>query len=72
MTVGPIRNANGILKAPLQFRTTGNRRVTCQRALTVVNDVVVDVKACDNVEAGLEADSAATIAHQIAAKVPVR
>jgi hypothetical protein len=53
------------------------RRLHCQRALTVVKNVGIDVKAC---KCGLGdeavniahqiADEAVNIAHQIAAKVP--
>lgn len=72
LSAGPIRNAKGVLSAPLQYRTASNRKVNCARALTVVNDLVIDVQACDNVDAGLEAFSADTIAREIAAKAAQR
>jgi serine/threonine protein kinase len=64
-TVGPISNANGTLSVSL---TTGSGG-SCQRALTTVNNVVVDVRECTE-GTTTQAGSAVNIASQIAAKVP--
>jgi hypothetical protein len=63
-TVGPVTNMNGTLSTTETGRS--NRSTTCQRALTVANNVAIDVNACST----NPADSAVNIAHQIAAKVP--
>jgi hypothetical protein len=61
--VGPLSNTDGTLSAT-QTRQ-GPQRWVCQRALTVRNNVAVDITACsDN-----PADAAVDIAHKIAAKV---
>ena len=44
--------------------TGGNHDGPCQRALTVANNVAIDIMAC----ADKPSDAAVTIAHQIAAK----
>jgi hypothetical protein len=62
-SVGPISNTNGVLSAT---RTRGDGS-TCKRALTVANNVAIDVAACSSYT---QSDSAVTIAQQIAAKVP--
>jgi PknH-like extracellular domain len=62
-TVGPVSNTNGILSATL---THAGSAWTCQRALTVANNVAIDVTACSHTQS----DSAVNIAAQIAAKVP--
>jgi serine/threonine kinase PknH len=63
-TVGPISNINGTLSTS---RTQeGANGWACQRALTVANNVAVDVMACSD----SQSDSAVNIAHQIAAEVP--
>ena len=69
--VGPVLNTNGILSATktlvsLNGNPSDGRR-TCRRALTVANNVAIDINAC---AFGLPADAAIDIAHQIAAKVP--
>jgi serine/threonine-protein kinase len=61
VTVGPVPNANGTLSVT---RTADN--AACQRALTVANNVAIDVVAISY----NPADAAVTIARQIAAKVP--
>jgi serine/threonine-protein kinase len=68
--VGPISNTDGTLsatKTEIPF-SVGNIRYegNCQRALTVANNVAIDVEAC---ESGVGA-AAVTIARKIAAKVP--
>ncbi|OBG27321.1 hypothetical protein A5673_06380 [Mycobacterium sp. E3198] len=68
-TVGPVSNVNGVLSANIMLGDGGVD--SCQRALTVVNNVVVDIDACiasNNVR--LPAGSAVTIARQIAGKIP--
>jgi serine/threonine-protein kinase len=70
ITVGPVSNTNGTLSAT---KTFGGE--ICQRALTVANNVAIDVMACsqppsDKIPADFRLDSAVNIAHQIAAKVP--
>ena len=61
-TVGPVSNANGTLSATV---TPANSPGICERALTVANNIAVDVTAC-----GGPSGTAVSIAHQIAAKVP--
>ena len=62
-TTGPVANNNGVLSAT--HTQEGQRGWACQRALTVANNVAVDVDSCSyNSD-----DSGVTIAHQIAAKV---
>ena len=43
---------------------------TCQRALTVANNVAIDVRTCSENRSDAQSDAAVDIAHQIAAKVP--
>jgi hypothetical protein len=62
-TVGPVSNTNGTLSATL---TKLGISAVCQRALTVANNVAVDITSCSN----NQSDAAVNIAHQIAAKVP--
>jgi PknH-like extracellular domain len=72
-TVGPVANTNGTLSAT---KTVGGDSsgtwnwLSCQRALTVANNVVIDVSACSHNRSDSQSDSAVNIAHQIAAKVP--
>jgi predicted small lipoprotein YifL len=63
-TVGPISATNGTLSA-LRIQEGGNGWA-CQRALTVRNNIAVDMLACSY----NPADAAVAIAHQIAARVP--
>jgi hypothetical protein len=70
-TVGPVSNANGMLS--YHNTTPGDGHwtfTTCQRALTVASNVVVDVEICSTDRSDSESDAAVTVAHQIAAKVP--
>jgi PknH-like extracellular domain/TIR domain len=63
-SVGPVANINGTLsttKTP-----EGSNGWACQRALTVANNVAIDVTTCTS----NPSDSAVNIAKQIAAKVP--
>jgi serine/threonine kinase PknH len=60
-TVGPIANISDTLSAT----KGGEGGWACQRALTVSNNVTVDVAACS----ANPADAGVNIAHQIAAKV---
>ncbi|MFZ0906640.1 MAG: sensor domain-containing protein [Mycobacterium sp.] len=66
-TVGPVSNTNGTLSATTQPLGGGNDLLTCQRALTVANNVAIDVSVCSH----SQSDAAVNIAHQIAAKVPI-
>jgi PknH-like extracellular domain/TIR domain len=61
---GPVANRNGILSDTYTQEGTGGW--ACQRALTVTNNIAIDITACSL----NPADSAVDIAHQIAAKVP--
>jgi hypothetical protein len=74
LTVGPVSTTNGILSAPQTIAQTIAGRIvwTGQRALTVANNVVIDVAAGAAGQSGYRPDSAVTIARQIAAKVPTR
>jgi serine/threonine-protein kinase len=62
-SVGPVANTNGTLSATLT--SPANSSVTCQRALTVANNVAIDVQACN---ASPSDAVAVSVAHQIAAK----
>jgi serine/threonine kinase PknH len=73
-TVGPVSNTNGTLSATA---TVGGgdsswtwNWMSCQRALTVANNVAIDTMACSQNRSDAQSDSAVNIAHQIAAKVP--
>jgi hypothetical protein len=63
-TVGPVNNTDGILTTTKT--QLGVNAWSCQRALTVRNNIAVDVIACGT----NPAESAVRIVHQIAAKVP--
>ncbi|QZA06193.1 sensor domain-containing protein [Mycolicibacter heraklionensis] len=66
-TAGPIVNADGMLSTVATQDNAGNDvSWACGRALTVANNVVVDVNTCS----ADPKDSAVVIAGQIAAKVP--
>jgi hypothetical protein len=71
LTVGPVSNTNGTLSAT---QTAGPISSwaweSCQRALTVTNNVAIDVEACSENQSDSQSNSAVTIAQQIAAKVP--
>jgi hypothetical protein len=62
-TAGAISNTNGTLSNTAT--ETDPSGFACQRALTVSNNVAIDVSACS----ANPADSAVNIAHQISAKV---
>jgi hypothetical protein len=66
--VAPLSTANGILSTTITMTMTGpglNVHGSCQRALTVRNNVVIDTCTCsDN-----PGDTAVTVANQIAARV---
>lgn len=62
--IGPVVNANGTLS--VVDTLTGDKKWACQRALTVSNNIAVDIAACS---AESPPDAAVNIAHQIAAKV---
>ena len=62
-TVGPIANTNGTLSTSDTLK--GGDGWACQRALTVRNNVAIDVAACS----GNPTDAAVNIASQIADKV---
>jgi hypothetical protein len=70
-TVGPVSNINGTLSAT---KTVGPQPSwiweSCQRALTVANNVVIDVGTCSKNQSDSQSDAGVNIAHQIAAKVP--
>jgi hypothetical protein len=61
-TVGPVSNTNGILSATV---TPANSPGVCERALTVANNVVIDITSC-----GGPPGAAVDVARQVAAKVP--
>ncbi|OSC23223.1 sensor domain-containing protein [Mycobacterium vulneris] len=66
--VGQVSNANGVLSVPVTLTIVGNGAsvtVPCQRALTVRDNVVIDIDACRK-DVG---DLGVTIANQIAGKV---
>lgn len=68
-TAGPISNADGMLSTVAAQDNAGNDvSWACGRALTVANNVVVDVNTCS----ADPKDTAVVIAGQIAAKVPNR
>jgi len=70
-TVGPISNTSGTLSATITRNvSTGWAWEACQRALTVANNVVIDVDACNLNPSDAPSDAAVSTAHQIAAKVP--
>lgn len=60
-TVGPVSNTDGMLSATV---TPANSLGVCERALTVVNNVAVDVTTCMGPQG-----AGVNIAHQIAARV---
>jgi serine/threonine-protein kinase len=71
-TVGPVSNTSGTLSAS---ETSGGGNspwpwTSCQRALTVANNVAIDVMACSHDRSDAQSNAAVNIAHQIAAKVP--
>jgi serine/threonine protein kinase len=68
-SAGPVSNVNGTLIATVILG--GNWLWTsCQRALTVANNVAIDVLTCSKNRSDSQSDSAVNISRQIAAKVP--
>jgi serine/threonine kinase PknH len=66
-TVGPVSNTNGTLSATITGVLARNGSSgACERALTVANNVAIDIDACGENPSG----AAVNIADQIAAKVP--
>lgn len=67
--LGPVANTNGVLTVTATVNASKDGQAigqqSCQRALTVRNNVVIDTMAC-NKDAG---NTAVTIANQIAGKV---
>jgi serine/threonine-protein kinase len=68
-TAGPVSNTNGTLSATETLNKASDVLMTCQRALTVANNVAIDVMACAKNPFD-SSDPAISIVHQIAAKVP--
>jgi len=70
-TVGPVSNTDGTLSV-MHTQPHGDGTFACQRALTVANNVVIDVAACSlnqpDAPSDSPSDAAVNIAHQIAAK----
>lgn len=66
-TPGPVSTVDGNI---LIVSYTENPGGICHRALTAVNNVVVDVSTCTGSGVDSPADSAVTIARQIAARIP--
>jgi hypothetical protein len=66
-TVGAISNTNGTLSTTATQQNAKAPGWGCGRALAARNNVVIDVTTCS----ANPADSAVTIANQIAAKVPI-
>ena len=66
-TVGAISNTNGRLSTTATQQNANAPGWGCGRALAARNNVVIDVTTCS----ANPADSAVTIANQIAAKVPI-
>jgi serine/threonine kinase PknH len=70
-TVGPVSNTSGTLSASTTRNVSpGWAWESCQRALTVANNVVIDVDACNLNPSDAPSDAAVSTVHQIAAKVP--
>jgi len=69
-TVGSVSNANGTLSANKTVAVAGARG-TCQRALTVANNVAIDVAVCSSNLSDSQSGPALNVARQIAAKVPI-
>jgi hypothetical protein len=63
--VGKVSNNDGMLATSVIIRKENQPNSRCERALTVKNNVAIDVSTCDG-----SSDSAVKIANQIGAKVP--
>ena len=72
MGLGPVSNTNGTLSATQTYPGGGkaNLLVTCQRALTVANNVAIDVDTCSTNLSDSQSGAGVNIVRQIAAKVP--
>ena len=76
-TAGPVSNTNGTLSVT-QNQDGVELVFSCQRALTVANNIVIDIAACSlkptdgqsDVQVDSASNAAIDIAHQVAAKVP--
>ncbi|WP_077082219.1 serine/threonine-protein kinase PknH/PknJ [Mycobacterium numidiamassiliense] len=69
-TVGPVANTGGTLSATYTRNASpGWSWESCQRALTVANNVVVDVDECNLNQSDAPRDAGVNVARQIAAKV---
>ena len=67
--VGPVSNTNGTLSATITgIKARNGDSAVCERALTVANNVAIDIDAWDASPSG----AAVNIADQIAARVPTR
>lgn len=67
-SVGPVSNANGVLSTATSITATKNGETlseSCQRALSVRNNIVIDVEACRK----NPGDLAVQVVNQIAGKV---
>ena len=65
--VGPVSNTNGTLSATITgIKARNGDSAVCERALTVANNVAIDIDACSASPSG----AAVNIADQIAARVP--
>ncbi|HEU0192019.1 MAG TPA: sensor domain-containing protein [Mycobacterium sp.] len=67
-SASPAAKAGGVLSVIATQQNSGNSLWSCGRALTARNNVVIDVNTCS----ADPKDTAAVIAGQIAAKVPVQ
>lgn len=65
VTVGDVSNNDGMLATSMIIQNENEPNSRCERALTVKNNVAIDVSTC-----GGSSDSAVKIASQIAARVP--
>lgn len=69
-TVGPVANNGGTLSAIKTLQPGYWTWDSCQRALTVANNVAIDVVACTQIKSEAQSGAGVNIASQIAAKVP--
>jgi serine/threonine-protein kinase len=69
VNVGPVTNESGTLSATFNYPAS-NGEHRCQRALTVANNVVIDVLACRVNDS--TSTTGINIARQVAAKVPTK
>jgi hypothetical protein len=69
-TAGPVSNTNGTLSVT-QNQDGADPTYSCQRALTVANNIVIDVATCSLERSGARSYAAINIAYQIAAKASV-